>query len=219
MPNENKDISETLNELMDAQNVTIEKLVLATNIPMRFLTSIKDGELGKLPAEPYVRGYLIKIAGALKADPNLLINAYKESVKELKAKTADKLPDNQFARTAVKKSWIIAPLIIIGISMLIFIRFNNIFGVPELHINLPDSVSFEPLKIEGSVKPGDKITLNSEIVYTDEAGKFEETIPLAPGLNILKFKIKRFLGRETTVTKQVVYSPLTEDTNQNINKK
>ena len=206
MPNEAKNLADTLNELMESQAITIDKIAASTNIPMRFLVAMEEGEMDKLPAEPYVRGYLSKIATVLKAEPQTLISAYKESVKNLKSKEADKLPTNRFAKTPIKRGWILSAAIIAFIGITGFARFNAILGVPDLHINLPDAVSTESILIAGSVRPGDRVTLNGEPIFTDEEGKFEESVPLAPGLNTMQFKVRRFLGRESVFLKQIYYN-------------
>lgn len=206
MPLNEKNIGELISDLMENEGLTVDKLVSQTNIPSRFIVAIKEGELDRLPAEPYVRGYLAKIAVALKADPELLIKTYKESTAVVKSGVSDKLPSNQFARVPFKKSRIIIPLLIAALAAVIFFRFDQIFGVPELTITeLPAIAYSESLNISGNIRPGDNLTLNGEIIQTDAAGHFEEIITLKPGLNVLQFKAKRFLGKEAVITKEVYY--------------
>lgn len=200
-----KQISELLAELMDAEGVSPEKLSALTNIPTRFIISLKEGELNKLPAEPYVRGYLKKIADALKTDEEALINAYKESKRIARVGATDTLPSNQYARVPMKKSWFLVPIILIAFATMFFVRQNQIFGIPELALDIPSVAYSESLLVEGTIRPGDKITLNGELLPTDKTGRFEETIFLRPGLNTLEFKVSRFLGKETTATKEVYY--------------
>ena len=56
-----KDIGTLLSELIENEGLTVEKIALQTDIPSRFVIALKEGNLEKLPSEPYVRGYLIKI--------------------------------------------------------------------------------------------------------------------------------------------------------------
>lgn len=216
-----KNIGELIGDLIEAEGINAEKLASITAIPARFIVAMREGELEKLPAEPYVRGYLKKIADALKADEEALINAYKESKRVARlghvAGETDKLPSNQFARVPMKKSLIIVPLLILILTTTIFVRFNQIFGVPELSLELPSAISVESLTISGDVRPGDKLTLNGEIVYTNESGHFEETFFLKPGLNTLEFRVKRFLGKEIVVIKEIYYE-VPEETEPIINK-
>ena len=68
-------------------------------------------------------------------------------------------------------------------------------------------VSEPVIKIEGRIKSGDQLTINKENIYVDEVGYFQKDFSLQTGLNIIQFQIKRFLGRETIITKQVLYLP------------
>ena len=63
------------------------------------------------------------------------------------------------------------------------------------------------VNVTGQVNPGDTLTLNNEVIYPDKSGRFEKEIQLESGLNTLEFRVKRYLGRETTVVKQVLYQP------------
>src|SRR3989338_8404013 len=105
MPQNDRKLEELLNDLMEAEGLTAEKLANLTNIPSRFIVTMREGELNKLPAEPYAKGYLKKIADVLKTDEVSLINAYKESKKIARLDNAgetDKLPSNQFAHVPLK---------------------------------------------------------------------------------------------------------------------
>ena len=203
MPTNGKNLGELLSDLMENEGITVEKLSSLTNIPIRFIVSMRENELDKLPAEPYIRGYLKKIADVLKTDEQSLINAYKESKGVAKSGDADRLPANQYARVPIKKGWFVAPILVLLLFITLFVRSNEILGVPELHIDLPSVVYTESIEITGSVRKGDTLTLNGEIVYTDDLGNFKEPVLLKPGLNTLQFKVKRFLGKESIVVKEV----------------
>ena len=200
-----KGLGTALSELMESEGVTIERLSAVTNIPSRFLIAMKDGNIEKLPAEPYVRGYLIKISSILKTDPENLISAYRESASTTRTRIKDKLPSNEFAAIPLKKGWLAVICIICALIGIILFRFDDIFGVPQLNIDLPIITDSESLKIEGGVRPRDKLTLNDQIIYTDEAGRFSDMIFLNAGLNTLRFNVKRFLGKEVQIIKEVYY--------------
>ena len=193
---------------MQERGVTIEKLTLTTNIPHRFVAAILDGEFKRLPAPPYVRGYLSKIAVALNVDPIPLLKAYKESAEIANSRREDRLPVNRFAIQNVNKNWVVIFLVVIVVVGLISFRMKDILGTPRLQVNLPETTLVtqeQVIKVSGQVSSGDKLTLNQEIVYTDEAGGFQKEINLTTGLNTLEFSVKRFLGRETKAIRQVLY--------------
>ena len=81
-------------------------------------------------------------------------------------------------------------------------------GTPTLQVNLPEnpySTTDQTLKITGRMNAKDKLTLNQEIVYTNQDGTFQKDVTLSPGLNTFEFNATRFLGRETKIVRQVVY--------------
>lgn len=205
MPTDNKNLSEILTQLMETENVSVEKLSSQTEIPSRFIIALREGEYNKLPAEPYVRGYLIKIAGVLRTESEGLIQAYKESVKEYKAKMADVLPGNKYAATPVNKGIVAAVLAGLAIIAFIVFRFNSIFGIPSLNVDIPQHATEQNIKIMGSVRPGDRLTLNGESIFVDDEGNFEKDLFLSPGLNTYEFTVRRFLGKETSFIKQIYF--------------
>jgi len=201
-------IMEKIAELMGAHGMSVEKLAHATNIPVRFVSALKNGEFSKLPAEPYVRGYLVKIAHVLKADPDELMGAYKESASSSKSGQYDKLPANRFQKVVFTRGIAVAFAVIMLIGAFFFFRLEEILGFTGLDVQIPAATAQELFRVSGSVRPGYLVTLNDEIVYTDEQGHFEKDMMLEAGLNNLEFKVKRFLGRETTIVKQIYYEPI-----------
>ena len=72
---EGKGLSELLNEAISLRGLDVKKLSELTDIPVHYLAALGDGDFAKLPAVPYVRGYLIKTAEALRVDADLLLRA------------------------------------------------------------------------------------------------------------------------------------------------
>lgn len=204
---EHKNINELLSELMNERSVTADKLADATNIPKRFIVSLINGNAENLPARPYVRGYLFKIAEALKVDPHILWQSYRISDDFRSSGGQDKLPINRFAFKKIRVSRVVATLFIIVVLVFVGFRFNDILGRPTLNVSLPESTSEDTITVTGGVSPGDRLTLNAEVIYPDETGSFEKRIQLEPGLNTLEFRIKRYLGQEVVFIEQVFYQP------------
>lgn len=204
---EHKNINELLSELMDERNVSADKLADATNIPKRFIVSLINDNAENLPARPYVRGYLFKIAEALKVDPHILWQSYRISDDFRSSGAQDKLPINRFAFKKIRASRVVATLFIIVVLVFVGFRFNDILGRPTLNVSLPESTSEDTITVTGGVSPGDRLTLNAEVIYPDETGSFEKRIQLEPGLNTLEFRIKRYLGQEVVFIEQVFYQP------------
>ncbi len=181
------------------------KLSGFTDVPQRFITSLIKGEFADLPSEPYIRGYLFKIAGVLEADPNFLWRSFRQSAEIRSSGSEDILPANRFSlkKVSSRKLW----LILIGLAILTFLalRLNSILGKPVLEVSLPETTTSQIINVAGRVTPADTLTLNGEVIYPNEKGEFAKDVRLEPGLNLLEFKAKHYLGRETKMVKQVFY--------------
>ena len=107
--------------------------------------------------------------------------------------------------------WIVAGLIIF---LLISLNFNRISGKPSIEVSVPEITEESVITITGKINPDDRLTLNEEIIYTNDIGAFETRVQLSEGSNTLVFKVRRYLGRETKLIKQVVYkAPVVETEN------
>jgi cytoskeletal protein RodZ len=203
--NERKTLQELLKELIAARNLSIEKLATISNIPSRFIKLLVEGKYKDLPSKPYVRGYLIKLAPILEIDQETLIESYDSSIELPSSGKTDNLPVNRFAVKPMNRGLIAAIVIVVILVGIIAFRFNAIIGKPEIQITVPSTSQDQTLQVTGEVKPGDSVTLNGEAIYPLSDGTFEKDVLLNPGLNTLQFTVKRFLGGETDITKQVLY--------------
>ena len=84
-------------------------------------------------------------------------------------------------------------------------------GTPQIQISSPAAdnliVNSPSIKLSGEVNSRDKLTVNGEEILVGENGHFEKDFSLQPGINTIEFRVKRFLGKETAVVRQVIYQP------------
>ena len=207
------DISELIKELMKAKGIGANKLASLTDVPDRFINALIEGKLDKLPAKPYIRGYLFKISNVLGIESDELWHTYRSSADTFSSGEQDKLPSNRFALRKISTKHTVWALVILAITLFIVLNFNRILGKPTIDIDIPETTNEEVLQVEGLANPNDRLTLNGELIYTNESGIFTKQVQLEPGLNTLEFNIKRYLGRETQIIKQVFYQPTTIEEN------
>lgn len=202
-----------LTEVLKDKNISLTKLSELTGVSERFLESLIEEKYEKLPAAPYVRSYLFKIADVLSLDGQKLWQEYQKNTQLKKSGLNDRLPFNRYSLKPLNKKIIFLLIVIILLVGYLIFRYNFFLGKPTLSLlgQLANSanpvVSELDFKIEGRIKPGDQLMINKENIYVDENGYFQKDYFLQPGLNIVQFQIKRFLGRETIITKQVLYLP------------
>ena len=211
-----------LTEVLKDKNISLAKLSELTGVSERFLGALVEEKYEKLPPAPYTRNYILKVADVLGVDGQKLWQEYQKKTQLKKSGLNDRLPLNRFSPKPLNKKIIFALIIVILAGYLVF-RYNFFLGNPTLSLlgqlagSINPTVSESNIKVEGRIKSGDQLMINKEIIYVDENGYFQKNTSLQPGLNIIQFQIKRFLGRETTITKQILYLPKNNPTNDGEN--
>lgn len=208
-----------MRDQMELKELTIEQIAHDTDIPEVYIDAIHDGRSEKLPPLPYIKSHLRKLAVYLELDPSLVSEAYRSEFSQTFSGADDTLPHNRFALPSHKIRWIIgaaaALFLLLGVTL-----SARLGSAPILELTVPDPnenpyvVSTPTVAISGRVKPGDKLFINDQAVTSDETGRFEQSYRLEPELNTIEFRVKRFLGNETRVVKQI-YLQLNTDVNSN----
>lgn len=211
IPASTQTLRDTLMDALEARGLNISRLAELTDIPERYLAALRDNDTKKLPAAPYIRGYLMKIGQALEIDGKSLWDIYKNQNPIKTSGVQDRLPINRFAIKSSNKKLIIAGAALLLLVALLVWKGNDILGTPKLDITNPVLNNFvtttSTIKLTGDIDPRDKLTANGEEIIVDSRGRFEKDFLLQPGPNTVEFKVKRFLGKETVIDKQIIYQP------------
>ncbi|MBI4119331.1 MAG: helix-turn-helix domain-containing protein [Parcubacteria group bacterium] len=197
---------------MDIRSLNEAKLAVLTGIQERYIGAILEGQSEKLPPLPYVRGYLNKIAQVLDSDGNEFWELYKNGHLLKSSGSEDQLPRNRFAVKTISRSKLLLGTAAIALLLYGGFQFNKLLGVPEIKITNPMTASLvivnQPsFSVSGIVSPKDKLFINGENIVPESDGTFNKEVYLEPGLNTIEIKATRFLGRETSVRKQIIYQP------------
>lgn len=206
---EKKTIKEVMANALESRGLSVEKVLEATEVPKHYFQAILKGDQEKLPAAPYVRGYINKLETVLGVEANSLWNLYKEE-SDLKTSGAkDKLPENRFTIKSDKRKWLWIPPVVIIAGIYLILNSHRLLGLPKLDVLSPLAatviVKNSNFLIEGEINPEDKLLINNEEVFVDKTGKFEENYKLQAGLNTFELMAKKFLGKEKRVVKQIIY--------------
>lgn len=206
-----KDLKTLIGDALNQKNLNLDKFSQVANIPKRYLEAIQNVDIAKLPAAPYVQGYLKKIAGALHLNYPELWSLYEKELSHKTSGAFDKLPVNRFSIQSLRKKGAVAAIIGLLVVAYLILNFSRLSGIPPLEIIYPAETAtavFEPvIFLEGKFDPKDKLLVNGEERLGSGDGAFRIPFNLQPGSNAVEFKVKRFLGRETTVLRQVLYEP------------
>lgn len=202
----NETLGQILAGILEEKRIAPERLAAMTNISGQYIEALLDDEEKLLPAMPYVRGYLVKIAEVLSEDPQRLIDAYLE-MELTRSGAKDTLPLNRFAINKNKSG--LLKIILGGLAIVVFAFWlYNFLGIPKIEINLPETtvIAKNPFFIiQGTAGPKETIYINGEKIYVTRDGFFSKEVLLESGLNVFEIKTKRFLGRETKTTREIIY--------------
>lgn len=211
--NEIKSLKELIQEQVELKGLSAARLQQLTGIPERFLQALLQGEFNKMPAAPYVRGYLMKISEILNLNGEEIWRHYKKETEVKTSGAADRLPENRFAIKTVKNKKGVIIWTAIAIAMIVYLVFNinRILGRPSITITIPSSeismTTYPAVTLTGKIDPKDTLKINGQEITVNKNGEFEKTHSLQLGLNNFEFSIKRFLGKETNVARQIIYQP------------
>lgn len=209
MENETQPLRDILMDALRVKNISAEKLALLSGVSERFMHALLSENASDLPSAPYVRGYLLKIAEVLGLDGQELWNAYaKPNILIRRAGAEDTLPKNRFLAPRLRAKL----LIIVGFVLIVIVygivRIPGFFGGSSLTISNMEPkmiVQESSFTIRGVIDPSDQLTINGEILYPKSDGSFEHTVSLTSGFNTIEFKLKRFLGKEEIITKEIYF--------------
>jgi len=209
-----KDFKTLFNETLNKYGVSIIKLSETSGIPERYIEAMRVGNTEQLPPDPYVRGYLAKIAELAGGNHEELWIAYKAWGGQKTSGAADRMPSNRYSLKKISKGKIVSALALVLVLVYGMIRFDTILGKPELVLRSPNETlsasAHDSILLEGEINSRDKLTVNGKNIVVENDGKFNIKWPLSLGMNTIEIKSKRFLGREKISVVKVIYIPPVE---------
>lgn len=207
-----KSVGELLKEERLAHNVTLEFLAKKTNIKAEYLKCLENNQFNKLPAAPFIKGYIKTYARIFGFEYKPLIAVlrrdYKESAKGhlvprdfLKPVIRERVTWNPVTASAVMIGGVF--LTLVGFVIYKWYVFNK---PPLLEITTPtdnQEVSSQ-VKITGRTNPEALLIINSQPVALQPDGSFttEVLIP-REGSNTITFEATDKRGKTNLVQKTV----------------
>jgi cytoskeletal protein RodZ len=204
----NKKINEVLKEVIELKGFSSERLAEISNIPERYIIALRDGDFQRLPPAPYIRGYLLKLGEILNLDGEMLWRIYKNEAPIKRSGLSDKLPSNRFVVRSFNKEILLGAFILL--MMIGGWYWYSITRTPYIEIINPavDNyiVSSSLIVVSGRINPRDQLIINGEEIAVDSNGYFKKEFVLQTGVNTLEFFVKRFLGKELRLTRQIIFN-------------
>jgi transcriptional regulator with XRE-family HTH domain len=203
-----KTFQELFSEAVSLRGLNLERLSEMSGISRDYLAAFISGDFKKTPSLPYARGYLMRIAEILGINGDYLWSVYREEIADIKK--SDRLPINRFAPKRKNRKIISIAIILFFVIIYLAFKIDDLLGIPEIKINRPansgEITNEQFIKINGIVSDFfDKLTINNEEIPVEKNGEFEKEYQLQSGVNKIEFKVKRFLGKEIKVEREIIY--------------
>ncbi len=206
--------SAKLKNAREEAGLTKEKVAQLLNLPIKYLERLEAGEIEKLPADVYSKGFLRKYAKLLEIDAETLVAEYeKESriANHLKSQAHQPLSIlrlRRFVITPKTLSWSLGLIILFLVAGYFFYQLHFLLSPPSLRVLEPASADFITnsafVLFKGQTEPGVKLTINGQQSYIDKDGNFGQAINLIQGLNIIKVEATNRFGKSSFETKRIM---------------
>ena len=175
---------------------TIAELSGRTKIQERFIKALENSDLAKLPAMPFVNGFLRTISAELDLKPEGIVAIFRRDFGE---DDRGKVIPNALEKKDKGFRWAPSTSIAIGIFAMI------LMGVPSLEIFQPQDqavVSLE-IAIEGRTDPTALVAINGQKIKKNRNGTFSQMVNLSEGVQIISITATGQNGKTTEVTRTV----------------
>lgn len=123
-------VGEILKKKREELGMDLREISNSLKIGYDYLKSIEDGNIERLPAEVYVKGYIHEYARTLGIDPEFAVKAYKEQLSELSASLNEKITPPEKENTDRRPSrirYFIIPALLLSFAIILvtFIRLPD----------------------------------------------------------------------------------------------
>lgn len=217
MDNEERINNLTLGEQLKQARITLRLSINDVSdqikIPVKYLKWLEEGDYDGLPAEVYVRGFIMKYARALNINSDALFSQYLAE-----AEIFNKIRNNKNIMPVLRAPRIIVTpkLIAIIASLVIFAGVLGYFGwqirsfmrPPQIILDVPSSdwvTNSDSQLLQGSALGANILMINEKVVGLNGQGHFNEILNLNKGLNMIELKAKNNLGKETILIRKIIF--------------
>jgi len=188
---------------------TIAELSGRTKIQERFIGALENSDLSKLPAMPFVNGFLRTISLELDLNPKGIVAVFRRDFGE---GDRGKVTPNVSAQKDKGFRWAPSTSIAIGILAMILVfgfylivQLKGLLGTPGLEIFQPRDQAVVGLEIaiEGRTDPTASVSINGQKIKKNRNGTFSQMINLSEGVQTITIDATGQNGKTTEVVRTV----------------
>lgn len=204
-----KTAGEILKAVREEKGWTVIELSGRTKIQERFIRALENSDLAKLPAMPFVNGFLRTISIELDLKPEGMVAVFRRDFGEgdrgkvIPNVSEEKDKGFRWAPSTSIAIGIIAMILVFGSYLII--QLKGLLGVPTLEIFQPQDqavVSLE-IAIEGRTDPGASVSINGQKIKKNRNGTFSQIVNLSEGVQTVTISATGQNGKTTEVVRTV----------------
>jgi len=213
-----KQLGSILQKEREKKNISLDKIVEEIGVQKVYLEALEEGSYQALPGEVYGRSFLNSYLEFLNLDKKKLLNLYKREYQEWSREqpASEERLEQKFKPRVHPTSFFLPPKffkillgVLIGlicVSYLVY-KINDVLTPPFLEVVFPpQNYETEELQVlvEGQTVKEVKVTINNEVIYSNQEGYFARQLDLQKGLNTIKISVAKKHGRERVVERYVL---------------
>jgi len=206
-------VSEQLKVTRLKLGLSLEQASKQTKISQKYLDALENGDYYKVPDGIYTLNFLREYAQYLGLDYKKIVAGFQTEKRVFRS--GDR--ENLFSRQIVSSDkMIVVPnlvknilwgILLLGCLVYLIVLLNNVFKPPVLKILTPvDNLITTDAKVlvSGYSEPETEVTVNDKPVIVSEAGEFNLSIELQPGVNTIVVIAKKGSKRPNKIVKEVL---------------
>jgi cytoskeletal protein RodZ len=221
-------LGEVLRTAREAKGVDLARVERETKIRERYLSALENGEYRDLPGAVYTRGFLRNYGAYLGLDADELIDLYRLETSSVPAERQALPAPPRPLTTRRARAFVVTPSAIVAAILTILVggffaylgyQFITFARTPDLRITDPPSnvsgYTELEITIRGETEPDATVTVDNlaenPTVTADAEGRFEVTVRLVPGSNVIEMSANDPVTGRTSETESRTVVVVTAD--------
>ncbi|RJR16293.1 hypothetical protein C4579_00450 [Candidatus Microgenomates bacterium] len=193
---------------------TLEQVEKSTKIRARYLEALEDDDFARLPALPYIQGFVRNYSTFLGLKSTTMLAIFRRQY-TLKEKNKHEVIEEPIVvagwqLTPNKVLAVLAVFIFLALFSYFYQQYRILHAPPPLTLEQPKEdgiVADEELPVFGTTDADSTLTINNEPVLVKEDGKFYKDVPLNIGNNTILIEATSRAGEKTTVVRLITRAP------------
>lgn len=204
-----KTVGKILKEARQEQGKSLKEIEIGTRVRGKYLIAIEADKYSELPHDVYTRGFVSSYADFLGLNSKKLIKQYEKERGDQPVELGRKAQELSADPVVSARRLTFAMIAITALAIVsyLFWQFSALTAAPSLEVSEPskDEVLYGSLiKVKGKVGGGGDVFINDSPILIDANGEFSTSLALQNGVNSIRVTAKSRLGKETTVTRNIL---------------